>query len=117
MKVSGPLSREGREVLEIEKNTVVSISPGIAYRNIDGHEIIINPSKNYIFKLNETGSSIWEMLYKKPVGEIASFVSEKYRVDMHTAVNDVIDFINRLADRGLVVVSKPHLDDRNQNGD
>jgi hypothetical protein len=59
-------------------------------------------TKRY-YTLNETGTRIWELFEKGPsVGELAAAVEGEYEVESDAATQHVIEFLEELAQEGLV---------------
>ena len=52
---------------------------------------------NSLFILNETGMFIWEQIDgKQTIEKIISLAAEHYDIDIPTAKNDVVNFIERI---------------------
>jgi hypothetical protein len=75
----------------------------IAWRNIDGEVLVVNPKDSLIYPLNDVGTRIWELLDgKSAVSDIVSIICEEYDADEMAIQNDIIDFLEDLLKAGLV---------------
>lgn len=55
-------------------------------------------------RLNSTGKVIFDCLQEgKTAEEIADYLTEKYEVDMETAIESAQDVINILKDNGIII--------------
>jgi hypothetical protein len=77
-------------------------SQNAAYRIINGEAVIVDTRAGKILTLNETGSEIWSLLEDKNLNEIADEVEKIFKIDKNTALQDTIEFVTMLKDRGLV---------------
>ena len=90
---------------EIPNNTA-SRHKDTASRIIDGEAVILRPMDNMILNLNETGSRIWELLAESPaIPQIVQSVCEEFEVGQETAAADVMTFLQKMEDKGLVRIT------------
>lgn len=91
----------------VNKDSYISRTDKAAFRMID-HEVAIAMSgTNKLYVLNTTGSKIWEMAEGQiKVDEIAEAIHETYDVTHEQALMDVIQFIEELSQRELLLVKE-----------
>ena len=83
-------------------------NPQTAWRIYDGEAVIICDST--LNTLNAVGTLIWEAADgKTPVSAIVARISEEFDVEPEEAERDSAVFIEKLCQRGLLMVSEtPH---------
>jgi len=79
----------------------------VAARVIDGQAIIITPLSGEIRILNEVGTRIWELADGRHSAEqIVAILMSEYAVSRDEAERDVIEFIEGLAAKQILVLSE-----------
>jgi len=75
----------------------------IAWRNIDGETVLIDPASGTIFVLNRVGSKIWKLLEepRSPVSMVQAIASD-FEVQEVQALDDLLIFLEDLSRRNLV---------------
>jgi len=87
---------------------IPEISPGIAFRIIEGEAVLVNPANKMIYVLNHTGACAWQKIDgRKTAREIAQMVGAEYQVTPSEAENDLQELFGNLAQRGLLSWKKP----------
>ena len=78
-----------------------------AWRVYDGEAVVLCSDDSTLNSLNAVGTLIWESADgKKPVSAIVTRICEEFEVDRERAERDVMAFIARLRERGLLTVSE-----------
>ena len=92
-------------------NSVLSHSPSVVTRKT-GNEYVLVPvanniaDMNSVFILNETGAFIWEQIDgKRTVEEVIELIINEYEIDIETALNDVLEFVENT--EKFLVISLP----------
>jgi hypothetical protein len=81
-------------------------NPQTAWRVYDGEAVIICPDDSTLSTLNAVGTLIWEAADgKTPESAIVARISEEFDVEPERAERDAAAFIEKLCQRGLLVVS------------
>ena len=75
----------------------------VAFRNIGGRVVIVDPVENKMISLNETGSFIWETLDGRNMKSIARDLGKNFDVPFDIAIKDVTEFVAELESKGLLV--------------
>ena len=82
-------------------------SPQTAWRIYDGEAVVICPDDSTLNTMNAVGTLIWEAADgKTPVSVIGSRISEEFDVEPEQAERDLAAFIEKLCQRGLLMVSE-----------
>ena len=78
-----------------------------ASRLVDKEAVIIIPEDNRVKVLNEVGSRIWGLLDgRRNIRQIATVISDEFEVDYDKALEDVVEFIDELCQRKMVVLKE-----------
>jgi len=90
-------------------NLIPKISPGIAFRIIEGEAVLVNPENKMIYVLNHTGAFAWRKIDgKNNAEEIARALSIEYQANSSEAEKDLLDLFAGLSNRGLISWQKPN---------
>ena len=77
-----------------------------AWRVYEGEAVVLCPDDSMLNTLNAVGTLIWEAADgKTPVSAIVARISEEFDVEPDRAERDVAAFIEKLCQRGLLIVS------------
>ena len=78
-----------------------------AWRVYDGEAVLLCPDDSTLNTLNAVGTLIWESADgKTPVSTIVARICEDFDVEPERAERDVTAFIEKLCQRGLLIVSE-----------
>ncbi|HEX8682957.1 MAG TPA: PqqD family protein [Ardenticatenaceae bacterium] len=78
--------------------------PRLASRVVDGEAVLVDPERNVVRMLNTVGSRIWELADgTRTVDEIADALTEEFEVEAPEARQSVVEFVDELADKELLV--------------
>lgn len=87
----------------IDLKTIPSRSPSVVTRKT-GNEFVLVPVANNIadmdsvYTLNETGAFLWELIDgRNNIEHMIEAVIKEYDVNIDTAAEDVLDFINEMS--------------------
>jgi hypothetical protein len=83
--------------------------PQVAARIVDGEAVVVLADAGQVNVLNPVGTRIWELADgTRSVGQIANAIVAEYEVTLQTALQDVTEFLQSLADaRALVLQDAP----------
>ena len=82
-------------------------NPQTAWRIYDGEAVIIRPDDSTLNTLNAVGTLIWEAADgKTPVSVIVTRICEEFDVGPEQAERDLAAFVEKLRQRGLLMVSE-----------
>ena len=86
-------------------HTVVKQAPGLVAADMDEETVMLNIEKGTYYGLDGIGSHIWQLIEKPhAVRSIVASLLEEYDVEGTVCQNDVLDFLNQLSSRGLILV-------------
>jgi|SRR5215212_4210459 len=87
-----------------ERSTVVVAKDQVS-SDLGGEVAILDLQAGMYYGLDEVGARIWQLL-REPnvVGEIQATIAREYDVDPARAKRDVLAFLQRLAEEGLLEV-------------
>ena len=75
----------------------------IPWRIIEEEGVLVDVGKGEVIHLNKVAASIWGIIDgKKTVGEIIAEIRKEYEVDKQSAESDVISFLDKLSEKGVV---------------
>ncbi|WP_094603508.1 hypothetical protein SPSIL_010550 [Sporomusa silvacetica DSM 10669] len=87
-------------------HTVVTQAPGLLAADMDGETVMLNIEKGTYYGLDGIGSRIWQLIEKPhTVRSIVATLLEEYDVEGTACQNDVLDFLNQLSSKGLILVA------------
>lgn len=78
----------------------------VAARKVGGEMVILSAEDSSLFVLNEVGTTIWEAADgRTSIQTIADAMCLEYDVDSDTALRDVEEFVQALAEAGVLSTS------------
>lgn len=87
-------------------NKKVIISDQVFAQEVDDEMVLLDMNSENYFGLDETGSAIWQQLSEiKSLQVTYDILIEEYDVEPAQLENDIITFVQKLVDAGLVQVS------------
>ena len=85
------------------KNTVICRNPNAISSELDGEAVILDMELGKYHSLDSTGTRIWALLEDKiSLDDMVLQLIEEYSVEREQCTTEVEEFINRMADLGLV---------------
>ena len=87
----------------IGADVFVSQAAGMVASDLDGKKVMMNIESGKYFGLDSVGSRIWELI-EKPLAfnELVLELLKEYDIEEKTCQQDVLAFLNKLHDQGLV---------------
>jgi hypothetical protein len=74
----------------------------VAFRQVEGQEILVKPQSSEVMVLNGTGALVWSLLDgTRNVDEVAAAVAAQYQIPLETALSDVQDLLRELIEAGV----------------
>jgi hypothetical protein len=95
------------KTLEIELSTtqLVVAAPEQISCDLGGEEVILDLNTGVYYGLNPVGSRIWSLIHEpRSTQEILDVMMSEYEVNHYECEQQVLDFLNELAERGLVEI-------------
>ncbi|MDJ0649132.1 MAG: PqqD family protein [Xenococcaceae cyanobacterium MO_188.B19] len=85
--------------------STVAVSKSQASSELLGEAVILELKSGVYYGLNETGSLIWNLIQQsKTLEEIRDAILEEYEVESDLCVSYMLQLVQDLADKGLVVI-------------
>ena len=80
-------------------------SDRILWRSVGSEIVVVDPDSGASYALNAVGAAIWEMVDgKRTIADITSAVCDAYEVMPERVYQDIVEWAEWLADKGLVTV-------------
>jgi hypothetical protein len=93
--------------MKIKLINKVQRNPEMVSGNMDGEVVMLSIQRGEYFGLDMIGSRIWELIeHSVKVEEIMTRLLEEYDVDEKTCLGDLIEFLEDLQNKGLIIVSQ-----------
>ncbi|MFC2061572.1 PqqD family protein [Elusimicrobiota bacterium] len=81
----------------------LKINKDIVVRSIDGLYYIVDPSRQMLHSLNETGTAIFEQMKKGAVAEdIIKYICEQFEVEKEQAEKDLNELIAEFKKKKII---------------
>ena len=89
--------------MSIELSTVVKQTERQVSCNLNDDVVILNLKSTLYFGLDKLGAYIWEVLSEpRAVSEVCKAVLDRYDIDEARCQTDVIEFLAKLGEAGLI---------------
>jgi hypothetical protein len=91
--------------MKISSTSLVKAAPDQVFANLDDEAVILNLKDGVYYGLNSVGAHIWNLLQeRRTVGEIRNLILAEYKVLPVRCERDLIQLLQDLAAKGLIVV-------------
>ena len=91
--------------MKITLESKVQRNPEMVSGNMDGEIVMLSLQRGEYFGLDKVGSRIWELIeHSTAVGNIKHTLLEEYEVDESTCEKDLIEFLEDLENKSLIIV-------------
>lgn len=85
----------------------VTFAETVFAQEVDGEMVLLDMESENYFGLDEVGTTIWqEMQEKETLKQVLEALLEQYEVEAEVLENDLVDFVGKLLESGLVKVEK-----------
>jgi hypothetical protein len=86
-------------------HTTVELSPNQVSTDLDGEVIVLGLKSGAYFGLDNVGVLIWNLIHApRRVEAIREAILEEYDVDPVCCETDLLAFLEKLADEGLILI-------------
>jgi len=93
--------------MKITIESKVQRNPEMVSGNMDGEVVMLSIQRGEYFGLDKIGSRIWELIENpRSIEEIKAILLEEYEVDEETCLIDLIEFLEDLQNKGLIIVNQ-----------
>lgn len=93
-------------MIEVSKNSIITKNEGFLSSEMDDGLAMMSIENSSYYGMDKIGKSIWES-FETPtsVESICDTLCERFDVSKETCVNDVIDYMGKIHQAGLVEIS------------
>lgn len=89
----------------ITMDSMIAGETNIVFNEMDGETIMMSIENGEYYGLNSVASRIWQLLESpRAVSEICDAVLPDYDVTREQCAQDVLFFLNRMAEKGVVKI-------------
>ena len=93
--------------LALNKESVVYRNPSQEFSTLDGEIVMLCYDSGAYLSLNDTASRIWELCAERTsIAEVSMQINNEYDIDYSTAESEVIQCLNELKDKGLILADE-----------
>jgi len=86
-------------------NKKVTFTDTVFAQEVDGEMVLLDMNSENYFGLDEVGTAIWQaMQEKESLKEVFEVLVEQYEVEEDVLKNDLVTFVEKLEESGLVKV-------------
>ncbi|HQH42040.1 MAG TPA: lasso peptide biosynthesis PqqD family chaperone [Bacteroidales bacterium] len=90
--------------MTIQEKTFYRRNPDLIFSDMDGETVMMSIQNGEYYGLDEVGSRIWQLLENPESAEtLTQKLIEEYEVPQETCLSDVMEFLNILAEKQLIV--------------
>jgi len=90
--------------MTIQENPFYRRNPDLIFSDMDGETVMMSIQNGEYYGLDEVGSRIWQLLENPESAEtLTQKLIEEYEVPQETCLSDVMEFLNILAEKQLIV--------------
>ncbi len=83
----------------------ITFADTVFAQEVDGEMVLLDMNSENYFGLDEVGTSIWQAMQEKEnLKEVFEILLEQYEVEEDVLKNDLITFVEKLEESGLVKV-------------
>jgi len=92
--------------MKLTKQTIIQRNNDILASDIDGEKVMMSIQQGEYYGLGKTGSFIWDNIEQPiTIKDLADLITEKYEVNKEQCLQDILPFLNDLAEKKLIVCS------------
>jgi len=91
----------------MDLNKKVTFADTVFAQEVDGEMVLLDMNSENYFGLDEVGTAIWQaMQEKESLKEVFDVLLEQYEVEEDVLKNDLLTFVEKLEESGLVKVEE-----------
>ena len=89
----------------VAKYDIVSVSQSQVYTTLGSEAVVLELQASNYFGMNEVGTAVWNFLQQpREVSDVIEHIVNNYEVSADQAEVEILNFLQNLVDKGLVVV-------------
>ena len=96
---------------KVARDSVVVRNRELVFREVDGETVMLSVETGKYYGLDLVGGKIWELIEQPmAVSELCARLLEEFDVGREACEQDVLCFLNQLAEEQIVVTVAPETD-------
>ena len=85
----------------------VTFAETVFAQEVDGEMVLLDMESENYFGLDEVGTAIWQAMQdKETLQAVLEVLLDQYEVEAEMLENDLVDFVGKLVESGLVKVEE-----------
>ena len=94
------------EPISIDLDTTLVRAPDLVHSEIDDEIVMMSVETGRYYSLSDVGARVWELLEEPTrVSSLCDRLRLEYRIDEARCRNEILTFVARLTDEGLVIAT------------
>ncbi|HXG50492.1 MAG TPA: PqqD family protein [candidate division Zixibacteria bacterium] len=90
----------------IRDDSIVTVPRDVIFQALDGEAVLLNTRTEIYFGLDAVGTRIWQLLSEHRLpAKVVSAMLEEYDIEEAELRSRVMEFIEKLRDKGLVEIA------------
>jgi hypothetical protein len=91
--------------MSITVDSVVMATKEQVSADLRGEAVVLDLTKNMYYGLDEVAARVWHLIRDpRTVSDIRDVIVSEYEIDKHACQRDLIEFLDRLLNEGLIEV-------------
>jgi len=96
-----------KKELKLNINQKITFADTVFAQEVDGEMVLLDMNSENYFGLDEVGTAIWQAMQENGVlQEVYNTLLEQYDVEEEVLQKDLLDFVEKLVESGLVEVEE-----------
>lgn len=92
--------------MTISMDSVIQRNPEMFFSDMDGEIVMMSIERGEYYGMDAVASEIWHMLDQAiRVADICAVLCEKFDVDESVCREDVLDFLEQIAERKIIIAA------------
>ena len=98
---------------DIRPGDMLSRTESVTHSEIDGVIVMLDPDAGRYYELDDVGKTVWDLIeIEAPVASVRDALVAEYAVDARTCLTDLLAFVEKMADHGLVRIRSANGEDQ-----
>lgn len=91
----------------MDLNQKITFADTVFAQEVDGEMVLLDMNSENYFGLDEVGTAIWQAMQEtESLKEVFAVLLEQYDVEPEVLEKDLLDFVGKLKESGLVSVER-----------
>ncbi len=94
--------------MEITADTVITLSEGVLYSDLDDQVVVMNIESGEYFDIDPVGAFIWKRIEElQTVAAVCAALVDEYDVAPDQCEKETIEFLQELSELGAIEANEP----------